>query len=321
MATTDFNELWATFQQKIGQLQRAGMEEFTEKLQSAVDEMLEFSMSDQLMSQYEANPSEIIDIINNGIEQIFDRNSVEIAAIVVEYANEIGIAAADIAGVFNISPGRVAEIVDFALDMTQMNNFDYIRQITPQLHNDIMQAFSDGVSNGLHPNMLIDNLLEVGLPWSPTGQFSPGERAGMIAYTEFARISEAMSDQLRSQANIQHCVNMLNPLKEKHADICLAATMAGLITVIEMVKKYLRPPRHPNCGCSLRYLRPAWYNNETEKQIARLKSENYDIETQMNRWNDPEKGGGSIQVQNQRNQRKHKEWENNVMERAFGEAA
>jgi hypothetical protein len=112
------------------------------------------------------------------------------------------------------------------------------------------------------------------------------------------------------------CLNKLNHALNTHSDICIAATAAGIIPVSEMEKTYMKPPMHPNCGCSLYYYDPDWSMAKTaaKDEYSYMEEAGIDVGKSVNRFNEQ----GPAEVRDRNAWRERLTWENDVIRKLFG---
>lgn len=316
MARPDLNRLMQQFRDQIQTLMRIGLGDFADSLNATVDTMLDAARAG--IQDWVNNPGHMMDVITRALNEIIDRGDVAIQEVFVNYAEAVGVAGENWATAAGLSAQDLAEVQQLFMTTAQANNYQFIRQIITPLRNEITQTFVNALSQGLGPGDIQLMLDDIGLPWSPTGQYSPGQRAAMIAYTEFRRIGESTQRGMAQIAGVDYCYNQLLPTLRNHADICIAATAAGLITIEEMESKYMMPPRHPNCGCAIYYADPEWADLSSEEDyLDELRENGVDVEGIAEEW---DKSGGQ-EIKNRESWRENLQWENNLIDQLFGAEA
>ena len=312
MNPRDYQEAIDRINQRIDDLRLLKLSDTLDNLDALVSEMLDTSI-DTLGNEYINDPDNVLGLLAEALDQIVERGSDTVTAPQIEFVDEAALILADEAPRIGVSLEQVGQITNQALQFAASNNYYYIHQVIPAIRNDINQVFLDGIKDGLHPSQIEEILRTVGLPWSPTGMFSPGERAAMIANAEYNRIMSAMRSSLAAEAGIDMCINKINTSLKSHSDICLAATAAGLISEKTMRDKYLMPPRHPRCGCHIEYYDPDWGLHQASIQrnfdsLAQYGYSKADVEAAAARYK-PET------VNRITRYRENEQWKNKVIER------
>ena len=308
-----YAEIQAALQSRIDALTEAGMQDFLNRVNAMVDEIL--GAAEAGAGDFVDDPDAVLPIIINAMDQVIDRGNTEIADVFTDYAENIGYEIHAIAPQLGLSVEQISVIINRNVNAAAMNNYQIIRQIIPPIRRDVLNVFTTAARNGHGISQIEEALREIGLPWSPTGRYSPGERAAMIANAEFNRIRQDINADWGQAAGVKHVENIINRSLSTHSDQCVAATAAGQITEDEMKRVYGLPPRHPRCGCHLLYGKPKWYDPAlTRSQIAKLKKGGTDVEAAIARWN--EKGPQALQDDAARKSRL--QWENGVMNNLFG---
>ena len=315
MDISEFTDAMESLTTRLKQIARMGLRELLSKVADVVDDMK--NVAGMIAPDIASNEAaRVLDILANALDQVIARGSDDLAQVTADYVEEIGAAALDASDYLGVTLADIGEIINNAQATAIANNYGYIRQIITPLRNEIIQTFADAMRYGHGPNWIEDQLRNIGLPWSPTGRYSPGERAAMIAYTEYWRIQERIKDDIRRKAGVGYCYNQLNLTLKTHSKICIAAPRAGLIKVEEMKKKYMLPPRHPRCGCTLVYVKPEWglHNQAINDQIDFLTGNGYNVDKIYDDWQTQ----GPQQVDRRNAWRANLQWENKIIDRLFG---
>lgn len=317
----DLDRLYDQFRDKASELQRDGLQEMFDHLNAVADSILDLSknMASDFIKADPAQATALMGLLNNGIQQLIDRGSAEIAPIVPRMAADMIADAFDWAEALGLTADEMAEINNAIQQFIAANDFNLIRQLIPQIQSDVIQVFHDAMFDGqLHPDELEKRLAEIGLPYSPVKNFSPGQRAAWIAYNETNRIQASIQENIRQRAGLNHVWNELNRQISNHSSQCIAATAAGLLTIDEMANTYGRVPRHFNCGCRERFTKPKFYKPErTQRELGWLEAEGYDIDKAVANW----EAKGPVILQNEQKRRDNLHWENNTLNQFFGTAA
>lgn len=309
-------EALARLDNQIEQLQELQLTSLLSRLTALVENMLD-AAGDAAANEYLTDPENIVWILSNALDQIIEIGTDETSQVFVDFAQQVGDAIGASADALGLTLEQVADITNQSLQYAAANNYDYIRQVIPQVRTDVTQVFADAIRAGEGQEYIQERLNYIGLPWSPTGRFSPGERAAMIANAEMSRIQQEMHAAIANEAGVDHCINMLNLSLSSHSDQCLAATAAGLIPTQDMIGTFGQPPRHPRCGCGLSYMDPEWgiHSKRTRGYLSELYSQGVDVDAAVSRWNDK----GSLQTQARSAYRERLGWENNTIRQLFPE--
>lgn len=256
-----------------------------------------------------------MDVIVRAVDQVIDRGNAEVQTMFLDFSQAVGQAGQDWAQGIGLTADDLRDVQALFMSHAFTNNYDMIRQVITPIRRDIEQVFIDAMAQGQGPGYIQQRLNDIGLPWSPTFKYSPGKRAAMQAYTEYRRIAEGIQAGMAHMAGVEYCYNHLNRAKLNHADICIAATAAGLIKVSDMEKKYMNPPRHTNCACALYYSDPEFYSsNLTSIQLANIPPD--EVTTALKNFKDK----GSNEVRDRNKWRENLQWENNIINQLFAGA-
>ena len=318
-AEQQWADAWDQLRYQLKTLEEMEMRGLLDRLTALVSELLDIA-EESAGEEYENDPDNIISILTNALDQVINAGTDEVSEIFLDFAEEAGSLVSTYAKPLNLTLEQVASITNQTMQAAAVNNYDYIRQVIPQIRTDITQTFLDGIRDGIHPDQIQERLRMLGLPWSPTGAFSPGERAAMIAHTEFSRIMENIHAGIAAEAGVDYCFNSLNEGLLSHSDICIAATMAGKIKISEMKRKYMNPPRHPNCGCYLTYVDEDWDDFATsslKSDIQYMQDLDIDYNAAVERFNK----AGDAEVRRRENWRDRLQWENDTIRRLFPEGS
>lgn len=127
---------------------------------------------------------------------------------------------------------------------------------------------------------------------TPHGYLKVGSSLEEISESEAAiaavREKTAYVQAKAKENNYTYCWNV-NPMDQRTKDVCISATLAGVIPEKEMGTNYGFPPRYV-CRCELAYVRKDWtelnqsINNEIKTVRERLIDELLNAPKQMSFW-------------------------------------
>ena len=310
-ASTD---LFLSYEDKSRQLMANGLEEIAVVIDAAVQDLLNVA---------EAGAAGAVDtksmfLINRAMDQILASGDYDVIPIYTTMIEELGAEATEWADSIGVSLEAQTEILMAAQVTAQSNNLYYIQSIIPPIRNEIGQIMQNVLANGGGVEDMIASINDVGLPWSETQRYSPGQRAFMIAHTEMRRISNSLNEEYRLNAGLEWGYNDLNEALKSHSAVCVAATVEGIMKKETIESRFGMPPRHPMCGCAIVWLKKDWYNKaDTQRQLNMLRSNGIDPNAKAAEWNSK----GPLAKQNKDKRRENAEWDNNFIENILGVAA
>jgi len=309
------HKYWEDYRTKAQEIYKLNMRDMFNRLNATWDACM-----DVVLGNLDALPSGVdrakiehyIQVLLNGMDQIIDRGSDEFEPVRYNFLGELGLEAEPWVGSLGIDLKQTLPvIIHNTQQYLKSNDFNLIRQIIPQLRNDVAETFYTALLQGkMHPSYLEIELTKIGLPYSPVRHYSPGQRAAWIAYEECNRIYRSLNDHVRKEAGIDTAVNRLNPALQTHEPICIAATDAGLISVSEHEKRFGLPPRHFGCGCELEYIEEDYYDDSIRQEDLEQIDPATIADATSRDW--------SSKMRNDENYQQYLHWENDAMNQIFG---
>ena len=151
-----------------------------------------------------------------------------------------------------------------ALKISRDYNYHLIRKIDNDVRNQIKNKITEAVIAGEHPNTLAPKILSIAEERLENSNFTPRQRATMIARTEVSRVQN--TGILQSYINEGYTEIKILTAEDDHVcDLCLRyafeynsddeITFANrgeekVHNIIKLIKNGLFPPFHPLCRCT-----------------------------------------------------------------------
>jgi len=126
---------------------------------------------------------------------------------------------------------------------------------------DLAETVQAGIMRRILGGVTVEQLVEeytnivpaIDKPKKGGGRFklSAEARSRFTFRTEIIRLASQINHELNKDAfGTDYHIQNLNPLDERTAPVCVAATQAGVMKVSEFVRSHGLSPRHVNCRCT-----------------------------------------------------------------------